>query len=93
MRRFLSLLTLVHGYNIRWNDILYSLHIQIKQGQLIVKKKIKLLSHKDIYSIIIILQCPLQLIYEYKFIKHNSHKPPKKKECEMIRKNVLPCLG
>ena len=92
MRRFLCLLTLVHGYNIRSNDILYSLHIQIKQGQLIVKKTIKLLSHNDIYSIIIILQCPLLLIYEYKFIKHNFHKS-KKKKCEMIRKNVLPCLG
>ena len=87
------MLTLVHGYNIRWNDILYSLYIQIKQGQLIVEKKIKLLSHKDIYSIIIILQYPLLLIYEYKFIKQNSHKSKKKKECEMIGKNVLPCLG
>ena len=80
MRRFLSMLTLVHGYNIRWNDILYSLHIQIKQGQLIVKKKNKLLSHKDIYSIIIILQCPLLLIYAYKFSKHNPTSPKKEKK-------------
>ena len=62
MRRFMSLLTLVQGYNIRWNDILFTTSIQIKQGQLIVQNKKKVHSHKDIYSINIILLCPLLLI-------------------------------
>ena len=46
--------------------------IQIKQGQLH--------SHKDIYSIIIIFQCPLLLTYVYKFRKHNSHIKSKKRK-------------
>ena len=41
-----------------------------KAGTIYCLEKIKLHSHRDIYGINIILQCPLLLIYVYTFCKH-----------------------
>ena len=53
---------------------------RLSRDNLLLRKKIKLYSHRDINNIMIILKCPLLLINVYKFSKHNSHKSKKRNQ-------------